>query len=278
MSDRMQNTIQESLEELYRIDPELKQFEADLPRLLQTLAEHQPMVPFDAAFAQRLRASLLAAPAASLAPATAVPSPYVWWVMRLTPLGIALFLFVVLSPDEVPLVPTEPLAERSEPSPKLPPPTEDRADTARSAPIATNEPQPESAPNATEELSIMASDPTMLSLDAPQSALVVAPPLVGTTVTIASLTLTEAAWVVVYEDDGGAFGDILAMQYLEQGTYENLSVTLSRSMTYPTLVTIAVYTATSPDAFAPRRERIQTDPVTGEPMQVTVPVFGTPES
>ena len=55
----MNNTINKILEDLYRLDPEVRNHEKELMKLIGEILESMPDTKFDAAFAQKLRAQLL---------------------------------------------------------------------------------------------------------------------------------------------------------------------------------------------------------------------------
>lgn len=234
------------------MDPDLKKHEAVLPRLIATLSETRPTVVIDTAFVHDLRASLLAYKPAPQAPQATTASPLFWWFTRLAPVGVAMVLVIALLPQDT-VAPTPPLY------PALPQP---QAKEAGDGPTATSD-EPSADSTATE---------MTMTMEAPSTALVVAPPLASTTLTITSVTLPQAGWVVVYKDAGGAFGEALHTSFLAAGTYTELSVPLRRSLVYPELVTVAIYTGNEPTAFVPTRESIQTDPSTDAPLTVTVPV------
>ncbi|MCX6744677.1 MAG: hypothetical protein NTX82_04095 [Candidatus Parcubacteria bacterium] len=56
----MDNDIKNFLEELYQLDPDLKNHEADLVKIISTMLQNKPDTKFDEQFKQRLRTELLA--------------------------------------------------------------------------------------------------------------------------------------------------------------------------------------------------------------------------
>jgi hypothetical protein len=260
----MQNhdtTTTELLQELYRIDPELRRYEADLPNLITTLTKHRPNVDIDETFVHNLRASLLnqadTPPAKNTTPRS-IPSPFIWWVTRLSPVGIALVVIITLLPNTT-------IAPNPEPSGSGP-------GLATEVPTATQKVElfSTAAPDETSTLSTMDAA-TMSKLAAPQS-FQVEPPLSGTSVTITSITLPEAGWVVVYTDDGGAFGTVLGKIYLESGLHTEVTIPLTQALTYPGMITVVAYTGANATTFTAQNEMIQIDSMTGTAMTITVPV------
>ncbi len=260
MATAPDNNHREILQELLEIDPDLKEHEAVLPQLIEELRTKRPSVTIDPAFVANLRASLLAYKPAPRPVAAAVPSPLLWWAARLAPVGVALALIITLLPHET-IAPTVPvLPDAALESEQL----DTSADMLqKSAPADTGLFSTESASDDTSSELRMTTAP----------ALVVEPPQAANTVTVTSVSLPEAGWIVVYEDDGGTFGKTLHASYLTAGTYADLVLQLDRSLTYPELITVAVYTGHQPSAFLSTEESLQVDPGTGEPMSVTVPVI-----
>lgn len=257
----------EILEELYELDPDLRAHAAVLPRLIEALSERRPTVAINPTFVADLRASLLTYKPVVAANSTPTLSPFFWWCTRLAPVGVALALFVALLPEKT-VAPTEPLMPFVPPQAKeagdVPPTTGDEGTMMRTELFST-----EPATDAVSTESMM----TMDAMDVSTTPLLVAPPLASTSdLTITSLTLAEPGWVVVYEDAGGALGATLHTSLLTAGTYTDLTLPLGRSLTYPELVTVVVYTAADSTGFSVAEEVIQIDPTSGVPLSTTVPV------
>ncbi len=257
----------EILEELYELDPDLRAHAAVLPRLIEALSERRPTVAINPTFVADLRASLLTYKPVVTTNSTTAPSPFFWWCTRLAPVGVALALFVALLPEKT-VSPTEPLTPFVPPQAKeagdIPPTAGDDGSMMRTELFST---EPAADDISTESMMVMDT------MDANTTPLLVAPPLASTSdLTITSLTLAAPGWVVVYEDAGGALGATLHTSLLTAGTYTDLILPLGRSLSYPELVTVMVYTAADSTGFRAQEEVIQIDPTSGVPLATTVPV------
>lgn len=279
MATSAQNHHDELLKELYELDPSLREHEVFLPKLIEDLANTRPSVTINPTFVADLRASLLTYKPTSAAPSQVVVSPFFWWLSRLAPVGVALALFVVLMPHETvaPTLPTYPTDVPSKvptsdvPSDE-PPATNDEA-SSRSLELFSTEAVPETnLETGTADVSIM-EDMTMMAKDSGPVPLLVDPPLASTSLlTVATLTVPVAGWVVVHEDPGGELGPVLHSSRYNAGVYTTETLTLTRPLAYPELVTLVVYTDTATGTLATSNETIQTDPVSGMPLMATVPV------
>jgi hypothetical protein len=250
------------LEELYRIDPTLRQFEADLPNLITHLTHNRPSVVINETFVHNLRASLLNQAATVPIQSTAahtIPSVFIWWVARLSPLGIAVIMLITL-------IPTITIAPHPTPKVTEPDPITEEITTQSDEMMVTTPPDDASA-------SMMTTAPEMVAKKAAQNSFEVTPPLSGTTVTITQIALPEPGWAVITRDDGGVPGEELAQIYLEAGVQQDIIVPLSKTLQYPGIITVTVYTGNNPRTFVAMDEQIQNDPTTGIPLTVTVPVI-----
>jgi hypothetical protein len=259
MDEKPNQSIEDLLVELYELDPDLKTHEAVLPELINTLRSHQPEVTIDATFLANLRASLLShTPTPTKTKSTPIVSPYLWWISPLLPVGVALFLFVTLAPH----TPTNPTIMHEEAG--------SEPDVFLDAPRS-----PEAPEMKLFEASMMPeSDEGMMLQALDQPSLVVEPPLANSSsVSVTNLSLPTDGWIVVHEDAGGTLGTILHYSRLTAGTHTELTLSLTRPLTYPEMVTIVLYTDSQYPDFATSTEVIQNDPQTGAPLMVTVPVI-----
>ncbi len=253
------NQHSEIHKELYNIDPDLKQHEAVLLQLIGDVHSRRPTVGIDPAFVASLRTSLLEYKPAPQPNSTPTPSPLEWWATRLTPVGVALAIIIILLPDKT-MAPIVPLHEQEANEMGMNAWDQSmQSDTG----LFSTESAIDQAPGAT--------------LKATAPALVVEPPDQSSTITVASLTLSRPGWIVVYEDADGSIGAILHTSYLAADTFTDLSLSLNRPLTYPELVTVSVYTGNEPAAFSITNELVQIKPETGEPLMVTVPVVSKAE-
>lgn len=280
MTNQGNESLKTLLAELYQLDPELRQFEADLPNLIAALKTNQPQSPLTDTFVHNLRASLLqhAHTTPITKKAALIPSPFFWWAARLAPIGVMAVLFVMLVPDitNAPDAPGTQVALEDTSTTNEAPATE----SGDSMVMLYDAPEGRSLPtDSTEEsMDIMMTTPDdSMTMKAPASALVVLPPQVGDTATITNVTLGEAGWVVIYADDGGAFGEILGTTYLPEGTHVDVTLPLARTLVYPEMITVVVYTAQNTTQFVAENELMQIDPVTGSVLTVTVPVVSALE-
>lgn len=97
-------SINEILEDLYAIEPELRKKEAELTKIVQSLLDSKPDTRFDEVFAARLRAELLEHPIQTRKPAvktSGIPSPFFFGLpSRLVFAGagaLAVFLLVFMA-------------------------------------------------------------------------------------------------------------------------------------------------------------------------------------
>lgn len=257
MADPTPHPPNAELEELYAIDPELKKHAADLPRLISALTKQQPLVTPNKEFVRTLRASLLAYAPTTKPKPRFFSTPAFWWGVRLAPIGLALVLIVALSPQQT-SAPTEPRVPET-------PLMKDGHDLTP-APTQPGDEQP------SEIFSTQDASLELMTTTEATTALVVTPPRASSTLTLTQATLPQSGWMVVYEDAGGAFGSLLHASFLTAGTYTDLSLPLARTLTYPELITVAIYTGTNSTQFNVVNESIQLDPVTETPLLVSVPV------
>lgn len=254
------------LEELYQIDPGLRQFEGDLPRLISILETNHPEVTVNQTFVRELRTSLLSYKPAATVARTSTTTPLFWWLTRLTPIGISLVLLFVLVPD-LTKTPTEPhQLDLSEPEAfeTTPSQLDETTDEMRMDTIML-----ESAREEGEESS---DETAQFSMEAAPTSLQVTPPPSGNTLTIISLVMPDDGWIVVYKDQEGELGEMLHSSFLIKGEYQKLPLLLSDDVLYPELVTVVVYAGTQPNQFDAALEAVQIDPRNDSPMMVTVPV------
>jgi hypothetical protein len=265
MSTQPNNRIEMIISEIIQIDPELERYRADLPKLILSLERKRPNVTLDRAFMTDLRAQLLAYKPAPTPDITKQPSALFWWTTRLTPIGIAIVLFVILTPEHAQGPINTPSIPESFPS-----------TTEEDLPNDASLERTMKAPDQTTEeelFSTMMAPSSIADSEIVAPTLAVIPPLPGTTLTIQTLTVPEAGWLVIFEDQGGAFGERLGAQYLEPGAYQEFEITLSRPLQYPELITVALYTGTVTTQFEILQESLQFDQSINQPILVTVPVI-----
>ncbi len=248
------------LSELYQIDKTLENHEEALVRLITTIDTTRPTITINEAYVADLRATLLAYKqpvAASVLPTHS----FTWWLPRLAPVGVALFVFVMVILPQSEHVPDTPVL--------MPTATDETmeimpyADTPAAGSMRSGE--------STQSDSVMMTAPALKS--ASPQPIVVTPPLSGNLLMIEQITLSEPGWIVIYEDHGGNFGTILYLDRINPGLHGNLALTLNRRVSYGEMVTVVVYTAKNGATFRAQTETIQIDPVSATPLMVTVPVI-----
>jgi len=256
--------VKEILEEMYHIDPSLVAHEAVLVTLITEFKERRPDVTINQSFVTELRTALL-----SYKPATTQVSPLpanklLWLATRLVPVGVVACLVVIIGIPQYLYGPTtNNLPEEESPA---------GATLEYTADSNTNYDQ--SVPDSVDFFS---AERAITPINEPGVApLLVVPPLAfNTTITITEVTMPLPGWLVVYEDVGGSYGNLLGVTRVSNTTYKNLTVNLSRPLTYPKLVTVAVYTRNNSTGFDIFRESLQVDQATNLPLIVTVPVITT---
>lgn len=257
MKDQPDNHIKSLREEIYLIDPTLRD-QADLPNLIASLEVSRPAVIISPTFVKNLRTSLLSTAGATLA----TSSPFYWWATRLTPIGIALLLLVIFIPKPS-ISPTEKsFQHESIPTLEMTPESGDQMPPSQRKQLKVNEDALESLP---------ADNSSMMMMESIQGTLIVAPPPIGKTITITSVTLPADGWLVIYGDD--AISEVIGSMFLEAGVHSEVEVLLSNTLTYPQMITVVIYTGTSREQFIATDESILIDPNNNEPLQVTVPVI-----
>lgn len=99
----MQTQVETIIDELYAVDPTLKEHEASIRALVTTLTGAKPDVTVRDDFFNTLRRELLTrASERGRRAVPASPSPFFWWVVRLAPLGATLLLLLTLLPEPSP--------------------------------------------------------------------------------------------------------------------------------------------------------------------------------
>jgi hypothetical protein len=265
------------LEELYRLDPTLRHYEGDIPQILATLATNRPGVVVEKAFIDDLRRSLLAkaaSPAVTKSTTQLIPSSFFWWTARLAPVGIAVLVLIVLNQERL-IIPITPAMIQEE----------DTAAIEQNFVMTVDEPvlgkigtPDESHESVDAPVELMTTTESTAEIQMTPSNLAVEPPLTDTaSVTITSMTLPEAGWVVMHVDAGGNLGDVLGSIYQVAGTYEDILLPLTRSLQYPELITVVIYTGQYTETFQIEAETIQRDPLTTAPLMITVPVISVLE-
>ena len=91
----MQEPLEVLLEDIYTLEPALRDRDAEVRALIASLQAHKPAIKIDEDFARSLRAKLLAAPTVSPLKNQAILSP---WMRYLAPVGVMALLLLILVP------------------------------------------------------------------------------------------------------------------------------------------------------------------------------------
>ncbi len=106
----MQQSVEKIIGELYEIDPTLREREADIRALVTVLTESKPALVVNAVFLEKLRTDLLwRVEGSRRAKKTRVVSPFLWWLVRLAPLGAFAVLMFMLYPQHTESPTTAPI-------------------------------------------------------------------------------------------------------------------------------------------------------------------------
>jgi hypothetical protein len=262
MVNTSNNRIAAIIEDIYQIDPELVEFEADLSRLITDIDAHRPVVTIHQKFVSELRTSLLSYKPAPVITKPNNAHPISWWFIRLVPVGISMILFVVLVPDLRTTPSQTPDAadfEMFESTPDL----QDTVDTEMR--MDTMMLESDEAGDA--------DDTSMLYMESSATSLAVAPPLAGNSLTVTSVIMPDSGWIAIYSDEGGELGELLGSLLLPKGEQNEVKVMLAETLSYPGMVTVVVYTGSNTNKFDAAIEYVQIDPLNNSPMMVTVPVI-----
>lgn len=222
----MPDTFEHMIEDIYTLEPALREQDAEVRALVTSLVSAKPVVAVDDTFVQSLRRELLtkAVPAPK-----AIPSP---WMMYLAPLGAMAVLILMLVPGYLSHSPTSAPAPQSEMmNVEMYMDSDEGVDMKRSADVA-----PEGASMMMMAPSEEAGDMIMGDM------LTVFDQTPGRVVTIENVTLTTAGFVVIQADEAGVPGAVLGvspMLFAEPSNF--VDIPLTTELTLGTMYFATVY-------------------------------------
>ncbi len=184
----MHDNVEKIIEELYTIDPSLKESSADIRVLVSALIASKPEVTISATFIENLRKELLWKAEGSLRAKKAhVVSPFSWWLIRLAPIGAFAVLMLMLLPEPA----------------GSPTTTPSYIDTYRQIETSDSDAMFKSTLTAPETQTQLVQNPIVLD----------------------SVTLTRPGFIVVETNLGEVLG---VSKYLSSGTTVGIYINLSR--------------------------------------------------
>lgn len=230
------------LNEIFELEPELRAKEKEVRSLVFAMLEYKPAIIPDAAMKALVRARLLAQFESKKA--GVVKSPWFEWIWYTAPVGVALLLFVLVTPPfgtegvEAPMIDTF----KSAPASDMVPQGGGGAPSLKQSPIETatfsDEAQQESSLRSmgeTDGLTEMESTPVV----GRNSGVLVGKQTVGYFVRLDKLTLVNASTVKIKViADGSVLGQ---SDWLEAGDYANQIILLDSPLEAGVVYEVAVY-------------------------------------
>ncbi len=203
----MHDHIETMLNDLYTLDPSLRERDTDVRNIVHALITHKPAVTIDSVFVTDLRRTLLTTP-------RSIPSPWYTWFAHAAPVGVVALIMLMIVPaftGPVHVPQDVPLADSFATEAPVMMEAKNIADT--------------SDPESTTRMLIMSDS-------VPSDSFTLAPQPAGDTVSIDYATLTTPGFITVNRVNGdGTIGERLGMSVLlTQGTTEAFTVPLTVSM------------------------------------------------
>jgi hypothetical protein len=221
----MPDTFEHMIEDIYTLEPTLREQDAEVRALVSSLVSAKPVVAVDATFVQSLRRELLT----NVVPAPkAIPSP---WMMYIAPLGAMAVLILMLVPGYLSNNTVElPTAAPEIMNTELQMDTDDGADMKRSADVAPEGASMMMAPSE-ESPGYYAGDMINVFDQVP-----------GKVVHIESVTLTASGFVVIQSDAAGMPGAVLGVSPMLFAETSNLvEIPLTSDLTIGTTYFATLY-------------------------------------
>lgn len=252
--------IEKILNDLYSLDPSLRERGGDIRALVVSLIEAKPPVAIDEAFVKGLRLRLLSlsSPAKPLE-----THDFSWWAFRLAPLGAIAILILVFLPE---LTKPTPFASVSAPEVT---PTSAPSDEVVVSDVITPEKderslKPAVSPPKSEEklLTMMSASANVINISSKKP---------GVTVSVDRVELVSSGFVVIRS--GNQTGEIIgSSDLIPAGTSGNVPVNLSRSMREGEALYATLHVDDGDESFNSLKDALVLDSVTGEPMYVVFSV------
>lgn len=257
----MDGKIEKIINDLYALDPSLRERDKDIRAIVVLLIESQPTVSADEAFVRNLRLRLLSL---SSGAGRKIPG-FSWWALRLAPLGAIAILLLVFFPELTKPVPYG--------TPLTPAPS--------AIPLALEMPTPESARSLSDEktespgvLSVPEAAPKSLTMMAVSANFVnVSSQKPGSAVTIDFVEIEKPGFVVIRADKSGALGEILGESaLLPAERSEKIRIDLFRPMREGETLRAALYADDGDDIFDASKDGPFLDAVTNSPIYMVFTV------
>ena len=216
----MQEKLTQILNDIYTLDPALREQDSEVRSLVSAFLAEKPTVELTTAFKQILRASLVK-------PQGVTSQAMPWWMFYVAPLGVAAVVILMLIPDYdpnyVPAVAPQPTLQTEESVgseanfESFEASDRDASfNTKRAAPAALDE---ETSPAAT--MQIMGDLP-------PTESFLVSTQVPGNTVVIDYVSLLTSGYVVIHTEVAGELGEIIGVSpVLPDGLSEQVVIPLS---------------------------------------------------
>ncbi len=248
----MQDLLENILNDIYTLDPSLREQEDDVRALVMAFLAEKPKIQVDKQFAKNLRESLVAS---KLIEKKTTQNTLSWW-MYLTPVGVAAVIILMLTPkipsSVVPTaIPESPIMENS----------------------AESEMVPEfyDATNAKRSVETVGEDASMMmqmSADSlPVDSFGIATQVPSNTILIDFALLSQPGYIAIFSEEMGLLGELVGVtSLLYVGQSEQISIPLS-IVTEPDQTYIGVLYYDDGDGVFNKELDIMATDMSGLPMQ-----------
>lgn len=225
----MHTQVEKIIDELYAVDPSLREHEADIRALVTTLIETKPEVVISETFVRSLRERLVSEATRTVLAKDAPVPGLSWWMLRLAPIGVLAVITLMLLPEPAGSPTPLPYSERGGMEVK----TESDAIFKTSA----------VAPTA---------------------------PAVGLSnpVTLSSVTIERAGFIVIHKDANGALGEVVGVsKLLFPGTTVGVQINLLRGI-HESESFVGVLYADNGDGLFNEKDTLVNDMQNGTPLYI----------
>ncbi len=243
----MKDSLELIIEDLYSLDPSLREKDGEIRALLQAVVASKPVVEIDEKFVRNLRHDLLEAKTISQTKAKATPSP--WWMVYGAPVGVFAVLVLMLLPRTAHL-PSE-------------------APTSGSDGVMQEEMFYDSAEApAMNKRSIQMSDPSAtMMMNGAESSFEIDSQLPGDVVLVNFLSLSEAGFIVVQEYLPEGPGEVLGTSpLLTTGLLEQFEISLDVATKPGQTLYAVLYLDNGDGVFSPDSDLLVYVNYTGDPL------------
>jgi hypothetical protein len=274
MKKDQEQHIARIIEDIYALEPALRERDAEVRAMVRELLLAQPQIALDPSFVASLKARILAG-AASRAVVTPYRHDMLWWALRIAPIGAlaAITLALIGNPEnpELPLPPeldSRPMGTQSAPA------TMEMSAPPTGAPMMMKG-EPGMGGGMSAE-SRMASDATlMMDSGAAETDAAMTTPVFfaadqgpGSRIVIANLTIQTPAHVRVFAYEDGAPRAVLGTTgVLQAGTHADVPVSLSRTTRPGETLYAQLFASDGDDVFTPYADMPMRDSA-GNPIYV----------